>query len=255
MIVKCNFCDNMIDETAEKCENCGAPNERMIRVGNGVPKTIAELEAWYKEHKLPSYETTRFFIGIDYKKPKAFGIYKNDEGNFVVYKNKDTGERAIRYEGPDEVYAVNELYLKLKSEIQNQKNKNNRNKNSSRGKKNKGNVLPVMIVVIVILAISAVINCSSCGNGYYRYDNNEYYKHNYDWYVYDTYVDDWVESTDTPTEFVENYKDYSDDYYDGLLIENSNVSDSWSSDSWDSDSSWDSSDSWDSGGSDWGSDW
>ena len=58
----------------------------------------------------------RFFIGINYKKPKAFGIYQ-DGDQFIVYKNKANGERAIRYQGTDETYAVNELYLKLKSEI------------------------------------------------------------------------------------------------------------------------------------------
>lgn len=40
---------------------------------------------------------------------------------FVVYKNKDDGQRALRYRGTDEAYAVNELYLKLKDEILNQK--------------------------------------------------------------------------------------------------------------------------------------
>lgn len=65
----------------------------------------------------------KIFIGINYKKPKAFGIYQ-DGDQFIVYKNKANGERAIRYQGTDEAYAVNELYLKLKSEILNQKANN-----------------------------------------------------------------------------------------------------------------------------------
>ena len=40
---------------------------------------------------------------------------------FIVYKNKADGTRAVRYKGTDEAYAVNELYLKLKDEILNQK--------------------------------------------------------------------------------------------------------------------------------------
>ena len=61
-----------------------------------------------------------FFIGIDYRQPRAFGIYQ--AGNeFIVYKNKADGTRAVRYQGTDEAYAVNELYLKLKDEILNQK--------------------------------------------------------------------------------------------------------------------------------------
>ena len=54
-----------------------------------------------------------FFIGKDIKEPKAFGIYKNSAGDFVVYKNKSNGERVIRYQGTDEGYAVNELYQRL----------------------------------------------------------------------------------------------------------------------------------------------
>ena len=85
------------------------------------PRTIAELEQWYRDRNLPPYETTRFFIGINYTGKRAFGIYQEGD-TFVVYKNKDDGSRAIRYRGPDEAYAVNELFLKLKSEIMARKN-------------------------------------------------------------------------------------------------------------------------------------
>lgn len=55
---------------------------------------------------------------MDFRQPKAFGIYKDSDGNFVVYKNKGDGTRAERYRGKDEAYAVNEIYQKLRSEIQ-----------------------------------------------------------------------------------------------------------------------------------------
>ena len=55
---------------------------------------------------------------MDVLQPKAFGIYKDSDGNFVVYKNKGDGTRAERYRGKDEAYAVNEIYQKLRSEIQ-----------------------------------------------------------------------------------------------------------------------------------------
>ena len=58
-------------------------------------------------------DVTRFFIGKDIKEPRAFGIYENSNGEFVVYKNKEDGSRAIRYTGTDEAYAVNELYYRL----------------------------------------------------------------------------------------------------------------------------------------------
>lgn len=120
MKIKCSYCDSYINDTCENCPNCGAVNDHMQRAVSGTPKTIAELDAWYKARKLPSSEVTRFFIGVNYTGRRAFGIYE-EQGEFIVYKNKDDGTRAIRYRGTDEAYAVNELYLKLKSEILNQK--------------------------------------------------------------------------------------------------------------------------------------
>ena len=81
-------------------------------------KTIEELKQWYVDHNLPDENITRFFIGKNYTEKRAFGIYKDEQtGNVVVYKNKDDGTRAIRYEGKDEAYGVNELYIRLKEEI------------------------------------------------------------------------------------------------------------------------------------------
>ena len=88
------------------------------------PTTIEEFKQWYEGQGLPSEEVTRFFIGKNITAPKAFGIYKNEQGEYVVYKNKANGERAIRYQGSDEAHAVGELFLRLKDEIANQRSKN-----------------------------------------------------------------------------------------------------------------------------------
>ena len=108
MKVKCSFCGQYFDDSAEKCPNCGAPNDHIHRTSDAVPKTIDELKAYCEQNGLTP-ERTRFFVGVDYKQPKAFGIYKDDTGEFVVYKNKANGERAVRYRGVDEAYAVYEL--------------------------------------------------------------------------------------------------------------------------------------------------
>ncbi len=151
MKIRCEYCNSYIDESEEKCPTCGAPNKDFKRVANQVPTTIQELEEWYKAHNLPPYETTRFFIGIDYKDPKAFGIYKDDKtGKFVVYKNKDTGERKVRYEGKDEKYAVNELYTKLKEEILNQKSLNAGRSNAS-SKTSKAVIKSAIITIIFLI--------------------------------------------------------------------------------------------------------
>ena len=253
MKIKCEYCNNYIDESEEKCPSCGAPNKDFKRVAIGVPTTIDELKQWYEEHNLPPYETTRFFIGINYEQPRAFGIYKDDNtGKFVVYKNKDTGERKIRYEGKDEKYAVNELYMKLKDEISNQKSRNH----STSKKMSRADKIALFLSVGFIIIVS-IMNMLTPDRGYYNINNKEYYYVNGDWYIYTN--NKW-ERTSKPS-----YSGSLDDYYDGYDYESSDnysdikdssvYDDDWDSSDWDHDSSWDSSDSWDSGGSDWSSDW
>ena len=133
MKIKCEYCDSMYDDTLESCPNCAAPNKNVRRSTPDQPTTIAELEQWYKDRGLPPYGVTRFYINVDYRNPKAFGMYQDERtGNFVVYKNKADGTRAVRYEGTDEAFAVNELLTRLKQEILEQKS------NSLRKRQNAG---------------------------------------------------------------------------------------------------------------------
>ncbi len=85
------------------CPYCGAANTKR-NLNDIRPRTIEQLKEWYAARHLPPEEVTRFFIGKDYRQPRAFGIYKDENDDFIVYKNKDTGERAIRYKGRDEWY-------------------------------------------------------------------------------------------------------------------------------------------------------
>ena len=255
MKVRCEYCYSYIDESEEKCPCCGAPNSNYKRVANQVPTTIEELKGWYLGHNLPPYEITRFFIGENYQKPKAFGIYKDvNTGKFIVYKNKDTGERVIRYEGNDEKYAVNELYLKLKEEVLNQK-RINQNKNSSSSSSSVlSYVVGIAIVAVMFIVVISII--ISPKRGYYNINDTDYYYVNGKWFVYDK--NDWT-SSGKP-----DYSGNLNDYYEGSshnstshpdISDSSVYDDDWDSNDWDSDSDWDSSDSWDSGGTDWGSDW
>ena len=129
MQVKCEYCGSYINDLDEKCSACGAINPNYTRPQNEAPRTIEELKDWYKARNLPPEEVTRFFVGKNIKEPKAFGIYE-ENGTFYVYKNKADGTRAIRYQGADEAYAVNELYMRLKEEILNQKRNNLESKHS-----------------------------------------------------------------------------------------------------------------------------
>ena len=121
MKIPCEYCGQMIPETEQTCPHCGAVNRRVKRTAYGVPTTIEELRAYCRNHNLPLADM-RVFLGEDYRGAKAFGIYRDEAtGNIVVYKNKADGTRAVRYEGSDEAYAVNELYLKIKERVAEQK--------------------------------------------------------------------------------------------------------------------------------------
>ena len=261
MQIKCNYCGALIDDASQTCPKCGAPLSGEHRTAKEQPKTIEELKEWYVAHHLPPEEITRFFIGKNITEPKAFGIYRDGNGDFVVYKNKSTGERAVRYKGSDERYAVNELYQRLKAEIADQKG--NRPANTTQqppAKKKKKKGCLIAIIVFVALSILAAIFDNNAPNGYYNYKGTQYYHQNSSWYYYDREKDDWFPSTEEIDIDDKNAKDYQIINHEGKDFESTSWYDSGShsddNDSWDNDSDWDSdSDSWDSGSTDWDSDW
>lgn len=271
MQVKCEYCGALIPDNLEKCPNCGAVNTNMQRSAIGIPQTIDELLQWYNEQNLPSFEQTRFFIGTNYTGARAFGIYQ--EGTeFIVYKNKSDGSRIIRYRGTDEDYAVNEIYLKLKSEIVNQKEQNVKKKSVSRPteyatsqyrrpKKHKLTFLVILLILIIVSVISCSVyqSTNQKPNNSYTYHSNDgsvvpyFIPYLYDdgttWWDNDdsnTYHDTWSNDdysyNDDSSWSYDNDNDYSS-YFD-----------TWDND-WDSSYDWDSGDTWDSGWSDWDSDW
>lgn len=283
----CDYCGSVIEDTVDQCPNCGAVNKHVMRSGNQVPKTIEELKAFAAEKNIP-LEKMRFFIGIDYKEPKAFGIYKEPNGNFVVYKNKGNGERAVRYHGTDEAYAVNEIYQKMKAELLEHKQAdiNRASKtpvkttSSSSSKKKKGSGLgcgaAVLIFIfaffIVGMIAMAIDDAKSPKKGYYDYNGDAFYYSGAAWYAAN---DDgvWERENDVPDVLENNYNDYFEakDYYnldadyaddvaeyetEAYSYDNDNDDDSWFDSDWDDDD-WDYDyDSYDYDyDSDWDSDW
>ena len=266
MKLKCNYCHALIDETDQCCPHCGAPLSGANRTAEKQPKTIVELQAWYVAHHLPPEHVTRFFIGKDIKEPKAFGIYKTDTGDCVVYKNKSTGERAIRYQGADEAYAVNELYQRLKAEIVDQKGRQPgqgtpTNLSSSSPKKPQRKVGCAVVAIIVFIIAMVAIFSKSVPNGYYNYNGTQYYRQGSSWYYYDTDDDDWYRSTYMSDDYIneDNYQNYSIDRHTGMDFEQSSWYDAGSTNDdydWDDDNDWDyDDDDWDYGDTDWDSDW
>ncbi len=221
MKITCPYCGNLFNDTLEKCPNCAAPNTGVVRTSGDQPVTIEELKAWYESKALPSYETTRFFIGEDYSGPRAFGIYQDERtGDFVVYKNKDTGKRAIRYQGTDEAYAVNELYQRLKQEIIQQKQAKSRKK---RRRKRISLRIPgcsfvlrclFSFLLFLIFGLVVILVTDAPADGYYRYEQTDYYHYAHqepsqasEWFTYDLQEGEWkgpLLKSDVPYELGKN---------------------------------------------------
>lgn len=213
MKVKCDACKHIFDGSLHACPECGGMNFSAVTAEKKrtEPLTIAELQKWYKDRKLPPSSVTHFYIGENTKNPKAFGIYQDKKsGKFVVYKNKASGERAVRYEGDDEAFAVKELHEKLKEEISKRKRSaaaenNIPDRNIDQGEKTgiinklvklesrigeKFGLLGLIlynilfyftllllgaVFIFIIIAILAAIFSTEPKDGYYRYDGSIYY--------------------------------------------------------------------------------
>ncbi len=270
MKVKCDFCGGMIEDTEPICPNCGAANEHMSRVTDGIPKTIEELRAFCEAKKLP-LEQMRFFIGEDFKEARAFGIFKDSDGNFVVYKNKADGTRAERYRGPDEAYAVNEIYEKMKSEVALRRNKNSSATQSGGGKPvSKGKALlkklayPLTLFVVVggILGASIYLEAKTPSRGYYRYNDRYYYcQAGDDWYYFDPLSAIWIFADSIDSELYDNYSSYyaDSDYNSDFGVTDFSDTDYYvssnSNSDWNDGNDWDFGGNWDAGDTDWDTDW
>lgn len=266
---KCQYCGATISSEEKTCPSCGAPNPNYVEDTKRTvffPKTIAELQEYCAERGMPLLRM-RFFIGENYKEPKAFGIYK-DGDDFVVYKNKANGQRAVRYRGPDEVHAVDEIFTKLLEECHNRgiypdgkpdygAGGGSRSSGSGSGNKNGlKNVIRAFIILCVAVNIFAFVYSfiSHRNDGYFGYGDEVYYHYGNSWYHTSSSYDGWIETYDFPETDYEDYAigtDYDSDWGVSDFKESSayqSIVESHSSGSSDYDS-------WDSGGTDWDSDW
>lgn len=270
--IKCYHCGEPLSPRDKVCPRCGAAVDE-----DRTPKTIYELRAYCARHNMP-LEKMRFYIGEDFREPRAFGIYRNDDGDFIVYKNKADGVRAVRYQGPDEARAVSELYEKLIDEVAVRRQK----KRVQRGdaplpKKRKRSgvfaiILGILISIVIAVGIAFLSIYSGSGgwrsndydDGYYYYDDNYYYSQNDVWYYFDEGLQEWL-----PWRPDETLEEQAGDYYIGggyeesygiedfsgtPYYDESSAFDDWSNDTWDDwgDDDWDDWDDWDT---DWDTDW
>ena len=271
MRIKCEYCGSFIDDKDETCPYCGGVNAHLARSASAEPKTIEELKEFCKSKNLPLAQM-RFFIGEDYKEPKAFGIYKDGDGNFVVYKNKGDGTRAVRYSGKDEAYAVNEIYQKLKTEIAIRREKKadegtyqrvSTRKQSAQNKVASAiGIIIFAVIIIITVVITVMLSTGGTKDGYYDYNGSHYYHSASDWYVYDALSGGWRPAGGVDSELSGNASDYwegssyssGSDYSDfsntDYYSANSSYNDDWDNDDWD----WGGGD-WDAGNTNWDTDW
>ena len=274
---ECSVCGTPVRSDEPKCSCCGAANE--------VPRTIEELKAYCVKKGMP-LDRMRFFVGKDYVKPKAFGIYE-DGGRFIVYKNKADGSRAVRYEGPDEEYAVRELFLKLLDECHKRgiypdgrpvekpaRSQTGSEDGTSRTGKRKSRGKTVVLVLCALCLIAMICIFStfdwsfrSYKNGYYQLNDSYYLKKGSHWFYGGSY--DWHSRNGSPSENVVYLGNDYDPAWGVIEFEESQTGKDYlagkynsysdnSRDSYGSSSSdYSSSDysSWDSSDTDWDSDW
>ena len=218
----------------------------------------------------------RFFIGEDQREPKAYGIYR-DGNDFIVYKNKADGQRAIRYQGPDEAHAVRELFLKLMAEcrlrgISPDGRKQEKTwlkvpEKTSGSMKPSGKVSREALAFIVFVAIFILIYSISAYSQKFEGPDEYYYSGSgSSWDDEDDFPDYYYEDDDVDYYYIGGDDEDSD--WGGSSEDTDTWADSFDSsdsgDDWDSDwgssfddsDTWDNSfDSWDSGDTDWDSDW
>lgn len=274
---QCPFCGEEVRSDEKHCPSCGREND--------VPITIEELKVYCQKRGMP-LPRMRFFIGENYEKPKAFGIYE-ENGRYIVYKNKANGSRAIRYHGPDEEYAVKELFLKLLDECHNRgiypdgkpvsrsvpktqpvpvKKKLTEKEKAKRRELNKSCLRElglyalkmagiVAAVFLLLWILTTWVFTDHKQDGYYRSNNTVYYKYADDWY-YNNDSGNWYKS-DFPEEKIEDYylgKDYESEWGGSDFKESS----TWSGIQENHSSSYTNSSDysgWDSGDTNWDSDW
>lgn len=264
---KCKFCGAAVRSDERNCPQCGGVNENYVANTPRtifLPKTIDELKEYCAERGMPLLRM-RFFVGEDFKEPRAFGIYR-DGNNFVVYKNKADGTRAIRYRGPDEAHAVNELFQKLLQECHNRGiypdgKPATRSGGGSAGTGSSSNKAGIALLIILALSIImfaiGIFSSDKAKKGYYKFPNKPgiYYHIGSEWYYSNSASRDW-----TKTSSLSSYDDLDDAYLGSGYSSSWGVPNFTSSKAYDDyqdrhSSSSSDYDSWDSSDTDWDSDW
>lgn len=229
-----------------------------------IPRTIEELKEWTKINNLP-LEDMRVFIGVDYKYPKAFGIYQDpNTEEFIVYKNKADGSRTIRYSGDNEEIAVKELFFKMREMIRQQKANNARTNNVNPIFAFVCYAAPLLVILSITICV-CMLSQSQRIKGYYSYNQNYYYFSLHDLYEWNEALNSWIESDEDydildsddiyfyGNDYKNDYEDYFSDFSDSEYYQLEK--ELYYNDDDSNDDHWDSNQNWNDSLTDWDSDW
>lgn len=139
------------------CPYCGTPN---WEIDPNVPETIHDLRNYCKKRRIHLHRN-HFHLMEDYKEPKAYGLYRDEGGQYIVYKNHASGEREISYSGDSEREAVQHLYGSLCRALRGTEGRGS-HKSSQKGfervkKSERRRVALKFITLIVLVAAAAAL--------------------------------------------------------------------------------------------------
>ena len=102
--VRCQYCDELIDDTSAFCPYCNAANKEHQRLLKDLPRNIVELSQWVKSQKLPEFSTLKFVVGSPSTRNNTY-VCQKDANNFQIYYVGNDGNKQVKYRGSDEEYA------------------------------------------------------------------------------------------------------------------------------------------------------
>ena len=127
--LKCRFCGAQMEQGDVFCSACGKRIGKNIesipqdKIRTPKYKTIMEVKKWHDDLEYETNILVPCFFYENFSVKNAFGVYKDEKEDFIVYEN--VNGRRICYRGKNEMMAASTLYYELKSVFENKKNVEN----------------------------------------------------------------------------------------------------------------------------------
>ena len=113
--VRCQYCDELIDDTSAFCPHCNAANKDHKRFLKDIPKDITSLSQWVKNQKLPENSTMSFIVGPPSSRKNSYVLNKDGKNINIYYVDRE-GKKQMKYHGADEEYACGLFYQMVRDE-------------------------------------------------------------------------------------------------------------------------------------------